>query len=162
MNGVGLAIGSLIFIPCALKWGRRPIYLLSILVTLLCGVWFAVTHTYADLMGAYFLCGVSGAVSEAMVQMTVRDSIVPLSFRSCGQQANLQINDMFFVHERGTMVSIYLACTNVGVSYQPPISPLALHISNFYRFFLRLSLAVMLLKANHGNGFGGGVPSCSV
>jgi MFS family permease len=71
INGIGLAVGCNMFIPFALKWGRRSVYIISIFVTLLCGVWFATTHTYANLMGAYFLCGVSGAVSETLVQMTV-------------------------------------------------------------------------------------------
>ena len=40
-NMTGLAVGCLLFIPFALKYGRRPVYLLSIAVSLAKAIWQA-------------------------------------------------------------------------------------------------------------------------
>ena len=68
----GLAIGCVMFIPFALKYGRRPIYLVSSLVLFGSGIWLALLSTYGQLLAAMIVSGLAGATSETLVQMTVR------------------------------------------------------------------------------------------
>ena len=97
-NGT-LCIGAFLLIPFALKYGRRPIYIISTAAQLAVSIWSAKLETVADIMLINaFSCGV-GALAEVIVQMTVAD--------------------MFFVHERGKMNSFYVWAQNIGGSLAP-------------------------------------------
>ena len=94
-----LAIGAFLLIPFALKYGRRPVYIISTAVQLAISIWSAKLETVADLMLVNaFSCGV-GALAEVIVQMTVAD--------------------VFFVHERGRMNSFFVWAQNIGGSLAP-------------------------------------------
>lgn len=91
-----LMIGGVTMIPFALKYGRRFVYVGSLLVQTGMAVWYGRTFTVGDLMGSNIISCVVGALSEIMVQMTVAD--------------------IFFVHERGLMNSIYYWIATFGSS----------------------------------------------
>ncbi|KAJ5535969.1 major facilitator superfamily domain-containing protein [Penicillium frequentans] len=97
-----LCIGALIFIPVALKFGRRPIYLLSALLQVAICIWFAKVQTIADLMLVNALSCLLGALAEVIVQMTVAD--------------------MFFVHQRGQMNSLYIWVMIIGSALAPLVA----------------------------------------
>lgn len=82
-----LAIGSVMLIPFALKYGLRPIYVLSTACTLGVMVWAARTQTAGDWWGVNVVQCWLGSLAEVLVQITV---------------ANI-----FFIHQRGMMNSIY-------------------------------------------------------
>ena len=77
LNTAGLAVGCLLFIPFALKFGRRSVYLVSILVSLASAVWQAEVQTSNDLYGANILSGLAGSISEVICQMTIAGHILP-------------------------------------------------------------------------------------
>ncbi|KAH7177067.1 serine/threonine kinase 16 [Dactylonectria macrodidyma] len=83
-----LAIGSLILIPFALKFGRRPLYLFSTVLQFTLSIWSAKMQTVADLMLINILQCLFGSLAEVIVQMTIAD--------------------VFFVHQRGRMNAIYV------------------------------------------------------
>ncbi|KAF7544101.1 hypothetical protein G7Z17_g10219 [Cylindrodendrum hubeiense] len=83
-----LAIGSLILIPFALKFGRRPVYLFSTVLQFALSIWSAKMRTVADLMLINVLQCFFGSLAEVIVQMTIAD--------------------VFFVHQRGRMNAIYV------------------------------------------------------
>ncbi|KAF7561496.1 hypothetical protein G7046_g2645 [Stylonectria norvegica] len=83
-----LAIGSLLLIPFALKFGRRPLYLFSSVLQFALSVWSAKMQTVADLMLINILQCLFGSLAEVIVQMTIAD--------------------VFFVHQRGRMNAIYV------------------------------------------------------
>lgn len=94
-----LAFGAFLLIPFALKYGRRPIYILSTLAQFAISIWSAKMETVADLMLVNALsCGV-GALAEVIVQMTVKD--------------------LFFVHQRGLMNTIYVWVAGIGGTLVP-------------------------------------------
>lgn len=99
VNMIGLAIGCIIFIPIALRIGRRPVYLATAAIMFAAGAWQAETYTAGDMFGCNAIAGVAGAVNEALFQVTVAD--------------------LFFVHQRGTMNGIYLGIVLVGVRILP-------------------------------------------
>ncbi|KAE8873385.1 hypothetical protein PTNB73_00017 [Pyrenophora teres f. teres] len=102
MVSTGLALGCIVFVPFVHKFGRRPLYLISSAMQLAAVIWQAKTYTYGDLMGACTISGLGGAVSEAIVQVTIAD--------------------VFFVHQHGTMNAWYLIFTAVGATLGPVAS----------------------------------------
>ncbi|KAJ5502098.1 major facilitator superfamily domain-containing protein [Penicillium fimorum] len=99
VGSAALCIGALIFIPTALKFGRRPIYVISTLLQFGVAVWFAKIQTVADLMLVNAFSCLLGALAEVIVQMTVAD--------------------IFFVHQRGMMNSIYVWIMVIGSALGP-------------------------------------------
>ncbi|KAM6520091.1 hypothetical protein FALCPG4_013643 [Fusarium falciforme] len=99
-NMAGLSVGCIIFIPLALRIGRRPVYIVTALVMFAAAVWQAEMQTVGDMIGANLVAGVAGAVNEALFQVTV--------------------SDLFFVHQRGTMNGIYLIMVMIG-NYLGPV-----------------------------------------
>ena len=116
-NCIGLAVGCILFTPLALKYGRRPVYIMSTVVTFAMTVWSAKLNSFGEMMAVQVISGLSAAVSETLVQMTVRwMPWCPLS-RPCDLLTDkAKVADVFFVHQRGTMNGIYLILTNTGVS----------------------------------------------
>ncbi|KKY14476.1 putative major facilitator superfamily [Diplodia seriata] len=98
-NCAGLAVGCIFLIPYTLKYGRRPIYILSCSLMLASAVWQAKMQTVTDLLLTNVLSGLGGAVSEAIVQMT--------------------ISDLFFVHQRATMNGLYILMVTAGTFLAP-------------------------------------------
>lgn len=86
-------------IPFALKYGLRPIYVLSSAAQMAIMIWAARTVTAGDWWGVNALQCWVGSLAETMVQMTVAD--------------------VFFVHQRGLMNSIYIWSSNFGSSLAP-------------------------------------------
>ncbi|OBT71213.1 hypothetical protein VF21_09877 [Pseudogymnoascus sp. 05NY08] len=100
-NCAGLAVGCLIFIPFALKYGRRPVYIVSAAITFITAIWQALLRDLPNMMATQVISGMSGAVCDVVVQMTVAD--------------------VFFLHQRGTMNAFYLFFFAAG-AYLAPIA----------------------------------------
>ncbi|KAJ5609721.1 major facilitator superfamily domain-containing protein [Penicillium herquei] len=94
-----LCIGAFFMIPLALAFGRRPIYLVSTAAQFAICIWSAKMQTVTDLMLVNILSCFFGALSEVIVQMTVAD--------------------VYFVHQRGLMNSIYVWFMNGGANLAP-------------------------------------------
>ncbi|KAL4814466.1 major facilitator superfamily domain-containing protein [Aspergillus spinulosporus] len=101
VNLAGLAIGCILIVPFAIKYGRRSIYILSSAVQLATAIWQAKMNTTAELLAINALNGLAGAVSEALVQMT--------------------IVDIFFVHQRASANAFYNFMVNMG-AYLAPVA----------------------------------------
>lgn len=89
-----LSLGAPMLIPFALKYGSRPVYVLSSVAQFAISIWAARTMTAGDWWGVNALQCWLGALAEVLIQMTVAD--------------------MFFVHQRGLMNTIYIWAYNVG------------------------------------------------
>lgn len=101
INYGGLAIGCVFFVPLVHKYGRRPMYIFSTLLQLGSCVWLAMTRTRGDMIGSNLLSGLSGAISETIVQITIAD--------------------LFFVHHHAAMNGWYLFATFTG-AYLGPVA----------------------------------------
>ncbi|KAL6233070.1 hypothetical protein BDW75DRAFT_232294 [Aspergillus navahoensis] len=101
VNLAGLAIGCILIVPFAIKYGRRSIYILSSAVQLVTAIWQAKMNTTAELLAINAINGFAGAVSEALVQMTVVD--------------------LFFVHQRASANAFYNFMVNTG-AYLAPVA----------------------------------------
>lgn len=76
-NMACLAVGCIIFIPIALRIGRRPVYLATAVIMFAAGVWQAEIYTAGDVIGMNAIGGISGAVNEALFQVTVGPLLTP-------------------------------------------------------------------------------------
>lgn len=94
-----LMVGGVVMIPFALKYGRRPIYLYSLAVQCAMGIWSARLENVGDILATQVIMCFVGALCEVMAQMTVAD--------------------IYFVHERGLMNSIYIWVLTIGASMAP-------------------------------------------
>ncbi|QGA18659.1 hypothetical protein EYB26_006344 [Talaromyces marneffei] len=101
LNFVGLAMGCVFFIPLAKKFGRRPVYLVSTALIVVTTFWSSEMQTLGELYGSNLIQGLAGATNECIVQMT--------------------ISDLFFVHHRGTMNTLYMCMVMIG-SFLSPIA----------------------------------------
>ena len=108
-----LALGCIIFVPFGLKYGRRPVYILTALIMLASSVWFGKVQSRGDLYGANVICGLAGAVNEALFQVTVAD--------------------LFFVHQRGTMNGIFIVIVLLG-NYLGPVASGYVAVSQGWRW----------------------------
>ena len=100
-NLAGLAVGCIFFIPFAIKYGRRSVYVVSTAVQFASGIWNARVNSTGELLAVNVLSGLAGAVSEAIVQMT--------------------IVDLFFVHQRASANAVYNVMVNAG-AYLAPVA----------------------------------------
>ncbi|GME65696.1 MFS transporter [Neofusicoccum parvum] len=98
-NTAGLAVGCILFIPVAIKFGRRPVYIASCAVMLASAIWQAKLRTTWEIIVANVMSGLAGAVSESIVQMTIAD--------------------LFYVHQRATVNSIYVLMVSIGTFLAP-------------------------------------------
>lgn len=80
-GSAALAVGALIFIPFALKFGRRTMYLVSLLGQMAVMVWSAKMENPADLILTNLFNCLLGALAEVIVQMTIagKSSWLPCS-----------------------------------------------------------------------------------
>ncbi|KAJ5807739.1 Major facilitator superfamily domain general substrate transporter [Penicillium riverlandense] len=102
INYAGLAVGCIFFIPLVHKYGRRPIYLISVALQLASCIWQAKVYTFGDLIGSNLISGLGGAISEIIAQITIAD--------------------MFFVHQHATMNGWYVIFQSTGAFLGPVVS----------------------------------------
>ncbi|WPH00637.1 Hypothetical protein R9X50_00346700 [Acrodontium crateriforme] len=97
-----IGLWTLIASPMPHLWGRRIQYL----ICLLCGVggsiWFALIRTKADTISSQIFVGASEACSEALVQ--------------------LSLSDLFFQHQRGGVLGVYILATSIGTFLGPLVA----------------------------------------
>jgi MFS family permease len=77
-----------------MKIGRRPVFLITTVLSLCAGVWLGKFHGTGQWFGAQILNGLGTSAYQAVIQLSVFD--------------------MFFSHERGRMLSVYLFGQQLG------------------------------------------------
>lgn len=70
VSAATLSVGCLIFTPFAMRFGRRPVYIVTSLIISGMDIWSARIHTVADVMVTNVFMGLAGSVNEALFQMT--------------------------------------------------------------------------------------------
>ena len=69
-----MGVGNLVCMPLALAVGRRPVYLLSLLILIASAVWAAYAKNYNQHLGARMFLGFAAGQSEALVPMMIQAS----------------------------------------------------------------------------------------
>ncbi|TKA68648.1 hypothetical protein B0A49_05496 [Cryomyces minteri] len=99
---MGLGIGSVIASPTAIKFGKRPVYLVAALLFVLTSVWCALSPTYSSLVIARIVMGLAVSPVECLPSATVAE--------------------IFFLHERAYRLGIYTLLLLGGKNLVPLVS----------------------------------------
>ncbi|KAI5305382.1 hypothetical protein KEM56_004585 [Ascosphaera pollenicola] len=99
---LGIGYGTLAISPAAWLWGRRSSYLFCILMGMIGSIWMGKTQSASDAVWCQLFVGISESCAEANVQ--------------------LSLSDLFFEHQRGTVLSIYVLATSMGTFLGPMIA----------------------------------------
>ena len=84
---MGLGVGSVVFSPTAILFGKRPIYLVGIILFVISAVWCALSPTYASLAIARVFMGLAVSPVECLPSATIAE--------------------IFYLHERAYRLGIY-------------------------------------------------------
>lgn len=99
-----IGVGGFCFLlsPSSFLYGRKIAYLICILVGLGGALWFANVQTTQDSVWNQLFVGASEAAAEAQVQ--------------------LSLSDIFFQHQQGFAISLYIMATSIGTYLGPLIA----------------------------------------
>ncbi|KAJ5548470.1 hypothetical protein N7513_005704 [Penicillium frequentans] len=134
-NGATLicqGFGTLLWMPMTVKFGRRPVYLLSSFLMGIACIWLAIASekTFPNLVCARAFLGLFEAPIEAIVPSTIAD--------------------IYFLHERGEMIALYGLSVLGGNELGPLFSAYIIeYLSLRWAFFIiaisiGVSLALMI------------------
>lgn len=99
---IGIGWTTIFLAPCANLYGRKITYLMCIFVGLLGAVWFALSRRTSDTIWSQLFVGMSESCAEAQVQ--------------------LSLSDMYFQHQLGAVLTVYILATSVGTYLGPLIA----------------------------------------
>jgi MFS family permease len=99
---MGLAVGSVLFSPTAILFGKRPVYLFSAVLFICTSVWCAASLSYVSLLVARIFQGISVSPVECLPSATVAE--------------------IFFLHERAYRLGIYTLLLLGGKNLVPLVS----------------------------------------
>lgn len=99
---LGLGIGSVIFSPTAILYGKRPIYLLSSVLFVVSSIWCAAAPDYANLAVARIFQGIAVSPVECLPSATIAE--------------------IFFLHERAFRIGVYTLLLLGGKNLVPLVS----------------------------------------
>ncbi|KAH6954249.1 major facilitator superfamily domain-containing protein [Fusarium avenaceum] len=102
LNYVGTTVGCILFIPPAVKYGRRSVYLLTTAIILAMAIWSARLQSLTELYISQLIFGLVSATNESIVEMTIAD--------------------LYFVHQRGTANGLYMVMVMIGSFLSPIIA----------------------------------------
>ncbi|KAI0021455.1 major facilitator superfamily domain-containing protein [Xylariomycetidae sp. FL0641] len=114
--------GNFIWMPLANKFGRRPVYVTSEAIYLVTAIWLIFEKSYGGFLAGRIIMGFGSGAAE---------TIAPVS-----------ISDVFFLHERGTIMSLYTSFLSVGVAFGVLVDGLIL-IHNGWRVIYQVAAALV-------------------
>ncbi|KAJ0424370.1 major facilitator superfamily domain-containing protein [Aspergillus carlsbadensis] len=97
-----IAVGSLIFNCLAVKYGKRPVYLITTVGMMVSCFWAAAAKSFASLVAARVVCGLCMGPFEALVPASIAD--------------------VWFVHERGFRTAVFNLGVLGGINLATPIA----------------------------------------
>lgn len=99
---LGIGYWTLLASPMPWLYGRRIQYFVCIIFAIIGSIWFARIRTVQDSIWNQLFVGASESAAEALVQ--------------------LSLSDLFFQHQRGTVLGLYVLATSVGTFLGPLVS----------------------------------------
>ncbi|KAG4253732.1 hypothetical protein FPRO03_07692 [Fusarium proliferatum] len=102
LNYVGTTVGCILFIPPAVKYGRRSMYLLTTAIIFAMAIWSARMKTLTELYISQLIFGLASATNESIVEMTIAD--------------------LYFIHQRGSANGLYMVMVMIGSFLSPVIA----------------------------------------
>lgn len=108
---MGLGLGSVIFSPTAILYGKRPIYLYSAILFIASTIWCALSPTFVSLILARIVQGIAVSPVECLPSATIAE--------------------IFFLHERAYRIGIYTLLLLGGKNLIPLVSAVIMQALNW-------------------------------
>ncbi|GIC87809.1 putative MFS transporter [Aspergillus udagawae] len=122
-NFLFLSIGNIFWVPVAHKFGKRASLLLSMALQAGTLVWCVTATSFSSLLAARCVQGFAGAAGESIVPEIAAD--------------------IFFLHQRAAMMSIYVILISSGSAIGPLVNSLMVqYLPSSWRAFLWLCFAL--------------------
>ncbi|XBW35695.1 hypothetical protein QEN19_001266 [Hanseniaspora menglaensis] len=99
---LGIGWGTLFLAPFANLYGRKISYLICLTLGLFGALWFGLTNNVSDAIWSQLFVGISESCAEAQVQ--------------------LSLSDIFFQHQLGSVLTVYIMATSIGTFLGPLIA----------------------------------------
>lgn len=99
---IGIAFSTLLLSPSSFLYGRKISYLICITIGLFGNLWFAKIQNTQDSIWCQLLVGISESCAESQVQ--------------------LSLSDVFFRHQLGSYLAVYILATSIGTYLGPLIA----------------------------------------
>lgn len=99
---MGMGVGSVVFSPTAILFGKRPVYLVSCILYIATSIWCAAAPNYGQLVVARVLQGIAVSPVECLPSATIAE--------------------IFFLHERAFRIGIYTLLLLGGKNLVPLVS----------------------------------------
>jgi len=95
-------------VPISTSFGRRPVYIASVLICLVSNIWRAKAQTYSSFMGACVLNGIGAGPGEVgtMISFSNFESESLTGYKTIQPTV---IADVMFLHDRGKYNTLYFA-----------------------------------------------------
>lgn len=124
---LGLSVGPLLWSPLADIYGRRVVFIAGTIVAFIATIGSAVTPTYGGYMAARFFQGL-GVSPAATVGLAI-------------------VNDLFFEHERGQKLGLWVLALDMGLLVGPLIGGFISLVDQYWVAWLTAILFGILLVA---------------
>ncbi|WYZ45625.1 hypothetical protein EsH8_VIII_000941 [Colletotrichum jinshuiense] len=121
---MGMGLGSVIFSPTAILWGKRPVYLFSAVIFIASSVWAALSPNFTSLILARIFQGIAVSPVECLPSATIAE--------------------IFFLHERAFRIGIYTLLLLGGKNLVPLISAVIIQALGWRWAFWIVAMIVAL------------------
>lgn len=108
---LGIGWATLFLAPFANLYGRKITYLICITLGLLGALWFALASSTKDTIWSQLFVGISESCAEAQVQ--------------------LSLTDIYFQHQLGSVLTVYILATSIGTFLGPLIAGYIASLTSF-------------------------------
>lgn len=98
---LGIGYGTLFLAPFSYLYGRKLPYFISITLGLIGAIWFGFAKDTSDTIWSQLFVGISESCAEAAVQ--------------------LSLTDIYYQHQLGSVLTVYILATSVGTYLSPLI-----------------------------------------
>ncbi|SCV99557.1 LAFE_0A05776g1_1 [Lachancea fermentati] len=99
---LGIGWATLFLAPLANLYGRKVTYIICTTLGLFGALWFALAKRTSDTIWSQLFVGISESCAEAQVQ--------------------LSLSDIYFQHQLGSVLTVYILCTSIGTFLGPLIA----------------------------------------
>lgn len=101
-NMLLLGAGNIFWVPLMRAIGKRPVFLISLPMLAGANVWGSRTHSFDSLLASQIISGFAASAAEGIILVMAAD--------------------MFFVHQRGTMLMIFTMSLSFGAYLGPLVN----------------------------------------
>ncbi|KAI0442252.1 major facilitator superfamily domain-containing protein [Xylaria telfairii] len=116
--------GNFLWVPLTNKFGRRPVYIISYAIYLAAALWLVFERHFSRFLVGRILLGFGSGAAETLAPITIAD--------------------VFFLHERGTIMAFYTSFLSIGVAFGILIDGLIV-INNSWRVIYEVASALVAL-----------------